>query len=231
MKKEIKVAAFADDMTCFMSDIESTRGLFVLLEAFQDCSGLSVNKDKTEGAWLGRWRNRKDVMFGKKWHTSPIKIVGIHFFYNREENYRKNINKAMDNMKIVLNSWKRRKLSLFGKVQIIKTFGMSQFSYILNSTAIKNNTIQEIHKIIYNFLWEGADKIARNTMIGGVGQGGINMPNFYIMRKVHRILWIKRYLSPDFEHPWKMFLDKQLKPVGGSLIFKCNYKPASCLCG
>uniref|UniRef100_A0ABM0MSU2 Uncharacterized protein LOC102804495 n=1 Tax=Saccoglossus kowalevskii TaxID=10224 RepID=A0ABM0MSU2_SACKO len=220
---EIRAAAFADDMTCFVSNVESAGALFALLNIFRSCSGLKINKEKSEGAWLGKWRNKKESMFGVKWPTSPIKIVGIHFSYDKRDNYARDVNKAVSNMKMIFNSWKRRKLSLFGKVLIIKTFGISQFSYILNSITLKKQTIQEVHKIMYEFLWEGKDKIARSTMMGGVGQGGLAMPNLYIMKKQQRILWIKHYLDPDFNHPWKLFLDKQLEPVGGEMIFRCNY--------
>ena len=97
LENEIKVAAFADDMTCFLSDIKSAEVLFGILRDFHKCSGLRVNREKSEAVWLGSWKDKKDVMFGVKWPTAPIKIVGIFFSHNREENRRKNITKAIDN--------------------------------------------------------------------------------------------------------------------------------------
>ena len=66
----------------------------------------------------------------------------------------------MDSLRTVLNSCKNRKLSFFGKVQIIKTFGISQFTYIMSNIAIGDAELQEAQKNMYAFLWEGRDRIA-----------------------------------------------------------------------
>ena len=48
--REFKISQYADDTTVFVSDLEN---LFKLLNAFQKCSGLEINKSKNEGMWLG----------------------------------------------------------------------------------------------------------------------------------------------------------------------------------
>ena len=51
--KGFKISQYADDITVFVSDIRSAQNLVHLLHAFQKCSGLEVNRSKTEGLWLG----------------------------------------------------------------------------------------------------------------------------------------------------------------------------------
>ena len=46
-KKETKVLQYADDTTAVLSDINSARTLFKLLDAFQKLLGLTVNPTKT----------------------------------------------------------------------------------------------------------------------------------------------------------------------------------------
>ena len=46
--EEIKLTLFADDMTCFLNDINSYLQLCRLLEDFYKYSGLRINNDKTE---------------------------------------------------------------------------------------------------------------------------------------------------------------------------------------
>ena len=51
--KEIKLAAFADDLTTFLQSINSFERLSITLDSFGICSGLKLNAEKTEGLWLG----------------------------------------------------------------------------------------------------------------------------------------------------------------------------------
>ena len=51
--KESKVSFYADDTTT-----SSAVALFALLDQFSTLSGLRINKSKTEGLWLGLWKNR-----------------------------------------------------------------------------------------------------------------------------------------------------------------------------
>ena len=54
---EFKLSQYADDTTAFVSDLKSVTNLFQLFSNFQECSGLEINKSKTEGLWLGANRN------------------------------------------------------------------------------------------------------------------------------------------------------------------------------
>ena len=64
-------------------------------------------------------------------------------------------------------------------------------------------------------------------MIGEVGQGGLKMPDLFIMKKIQRILTIKQLLFSNFQHPWKNLVLDNFKKVGGSLLFQCNFSKKS----
>jgi len=52
--KEIKLAAFADDLTTFLRQgVNSFERLSITLDRFGICSGLKLNAEKTEALWLG----------------------------------------------------------------------------------------------------------------------------------------------------------------------------------
>ena len=61
--EEIKNTLYADDTTLFVKDLESVQELLEMLEKFRRCSGLELNKSKTEAMWLGSWAGRKDKPF------------------------------------------------------------------------------------------------------------------------------------------------------------------------
>ena len=77
--KEFKVSQYADDTTAFVADLESAENLFKLLDAFQKCSGLEINKSKTQGMWLGASRNKKTKYFDITWPSESVYALGIHF--------------------------------------------------------------------------------------------------------------------------------------------------------
>ena len=66
-EKEIKVSLYADDTTIFVRDLDSITHLLSLLDKFKDLSGLEINTKKTEGMWLGCWKNNTETPFGFLW--------------------------------------------------------------------------------------------------------------------------------------------------------------------
>ena len=76
-KNMIKGIKVGDDTTVFVRDLDSISGLLVLLNHFRNLSGLEVNAIKTEGTWLGSWKNNVETPFGFRWPRNPIKALGI----------------------------------------------------------------------------------------------------------------------------------------------------------
>ena len=91
-----------------------------MLEKFRRCSGLELNKSKTEAMWLGSWVERKDKPFGFRWPEVSAYALGIHFTNDSSTSDKLNFEKKLEDLQRILNSWKRRKLTLLGKINIVK---------------------------------------------------------------------------------------------------------------
>ena len=76
--------------------------------------------------------------------------------------------------------------------------------------------------MIYRFLWNGPDKVARAATINSINFGGLNMTDFETSIKSLRLAWIGRYLNEN-SAPWKSFFQYQLRNYGGTIFLKCNY--------
>ena len=50
------------------------------------------------------------------------------------------------------------------------------------------------------------------------------MINFKVFVKTQRIMWLKRLLYGERKTGWKMYFDYCFAPVGGKLIFLCDYE-------
>ena len=61
--KVIKNTLYADVTTLLLRDLDSVQTLLETLVNFRGCSGLELNKSKTEAMWLGCWATRKDTPF------------------------------------------------------------------------------------------------------------------------------------------------------------------------
>ena len=141
-QKEIKITQYADDTTVLLKDLDSVLQLLKLLDQFKRVSGLEINANKTEAMWLGSWRNRKNKPFGFKWPHEPIYALGIHFSYDLEQANSLNFEEKARNLEKTLNNWKRRKLTLIGKINIVKALGLSKLVYcssLLTETSSRQN--------------------------------------------------------------------------------------------
>ena len=149
------------------AEILSHKEPTTLLDKFKNLSGLEINTTKSEGMWLGRWKNKTETPFGFRWPRDPIKALGIFFSYDTNKSNELNFAEKIRNLEKTLDSWKRRNLTLYGKINIVKTFGLSKLIYNASVLVIPEKYIKEIEKLIFDFIWDGKPaKIKKSTIIG-----------------------------------------------------------------
>lgn len=203
---QCKILQYADDTIGCLSDILSAKQFMKQVEEFGFFSGLKLNKDKTEGMWLGRDRFNQSKPLEISWPIKPLKILGIYLSYDNEACEQLNFHDRIRKCKQILNSWKGRNLTLFGRTQIIKTFIVSQFLYIASSVHFPNKYILEINRMIFDFIWKGkSPKLRKDVLVKKIEFGGINVPDFSLMVKSALINWVKKY-DNDLIHSWKYML-------------------------
>jgi len=214
-QEELKISLYADDISLFLKDINSLKEVKKALKLFQDMSGLKYNVDKTEVLPLGKTEIPNE-MLGLTWKENTIKVLGIIF--NRTEIVDKETYSiALNKLKSKLNMWKMRKLSLIGKIQIIKTFGVSQILYITNMVGCSEKFLGDVKSYIYDFLWNGKDKVKRSVMIANYSEGGLKMVDISSVIRTQKIIWIKRYFE-NYIHPWKEYLKHLIGKLGGNFV-------------
>ena len=88
---------------------------------FEKCSGLKINQAKSEMLWLGSMRHRRDAVCNLQISDDPVYALGVHFTYNTELSYKKNFFHKLGSLKKTLSVWSRRDLSIYGRINIVKT--------------------------------------------------------------------------------------------------------------
>ena len=226
---ELKVVAHADDMTGCLKDVASARRLFKVIDKFGEISGLVLNRNKCEGKWLGPKRDCTDNPLGILWTNSAVKILGIYFSYDEKESNELNFRNKIPILKTLLQVWMSRGLSLLGKITIVKTFAISKFLYVASVLPVSGDTIQEINKLLFNFIWSGgSEKIKRGVLSADFSDGGLRMLDMKLMIEANRIMWMKRFLDTKVLSFWKYCAESSFKQLGGiHLLARCNFDQKS----
>ena len=128
----IKICQYADDATVFLNNEDELVTCIETINKFGHASGMKLNKSKCEGLWLGdnAWRQANCQLFGIKWPTTPIRCLGIYIGHDEGQCIKLNWDNKIEKMDILLERWKRRDLTLFGKVQVIKSLALASLIYI-----------------------------------------------------------------------------------------------------
>ena len=224
---EIKLSQYADDTTLILdgSD-ESLCSSLATLDDFSKVSGLRLNDKKTEALWIGASiGNDKILLPGKelKWPKDKVKSLGIWISTNPELSASLNYNEKLEKVKEILRCWKYRRLTLLGKITVIKSLAVSQLVYLLSPLRSNYRILNEINDLLYTFLWNGkGDKIKRKIMINDLSVGGLKMIDISSFNKSLKTTWIKKYLDNNNKGKWKIFFDIALKNYGCQNFFSYN---------
>ena len=99
--EEIKILQYADDTVAIVNNLPTVKKMFEEIEQFGGYSGLKINRDKSEGYWLGRNRHSNSKPLSIKLPEQGIKILGVYHPYNQskteQENYYNTLNKLLTN--------------------------------------------------------------------------------------------------------------------------------------
>ncbi len=113
-----------------------------------------------------------------------------------------------------LNFWKQRALFLKGKVLVLNSLFLSKMWYVLSVVSLPMWVYKRIKTMILKFLWDGKpSKIAYNTIIGKVEDGGLGLIDPWLRMKSMRIKMVKKFLNEDYI-PWKSVMSYFINKCG-----------------
>ena len=214
------VYGYADDVNVVTDASQaSVQGIFDEYQTFSKNSGLILNADKTE---IIRFKKAKqaEIVFDVNYLDSNyriesrdgIKINGILFFQDPVERENRNLAKVIGAMTKHLGSWSRRRLTLLGKILILKTYAVSQTIFLMQSIMLHEKSIKEINNVLYKYLWnknffapKAPDRIPRKTMLASTKLGGFGMMDIALMNRSLALRAIGRMASskhPFFRQIW-----------------------------
>ena len=128
-----------------------------------------------------------------------------------------------------LGSWEYRRLSLLGKITVLKSLIVSKLVYILSPLPTNYRVLKELSKSFFHFLWSGkGDKVKRNVMIGDYSDGGLKMIDLESFNKALKSTWVKKYLDPENHGKGSTFLTLNCNFLVGLPSLEATSNRTSC---
>jgi hypothetical protein len=205
----LKGAAYADDISIICrKTIKSIQAVFTEYERLTRKSGLELNADKTEILILNKKiGERINITYNNENYeintVLEMKICGLFYCADLETEYNHNVTEKIGKMTIQLKKWTPRNLTMEGKILVIKTFGISQLIYNMQSYDFDNKELINIERIIFKFIWStstnqnGKDRIKRSILKNEHSKGGMMVTDIDCMNKALKLKQFVRAFKTD----------------------------------
>lgn len=185
-----------------------------------------LNSKKTEALWIGSCAGKSEKLYSEKdfnWKNTKVKVLGVWLSTHQEITTKLNFSEKIEKMRNCLGCWSVRRLSLIGKITVLKSLIASQVIHLLSPLQVNSQIIKQINDLFFEFLWNSkGDKIKRNVITQDYGNGGLRMIDIASFNKALKSVWIRKYLDESNKGKWKIFFDAELEKLGGQTVFRGN---------
>jgi hypothetical protein len=205
---EFKISQYADDTCIFVEDQNSFQNTFTIVEMFSKCSGLRINRNKSEALRIGSTAKHKHQFLGIRWPERYTKYLGVYISNDRQETIELNFKERIEKVETILQTWSLRHLSIKGKITVINTIAIPNMIYL--STVLHTPTwvIQKFQELVTKFIWNNKpSKIKYSNLIMTTENGGLKLQDYQSKIDSLIIRWI-RELGKDYIVPWKAYVSE-----------------------
>ena len=208
--KEHKLMLFADDILLLIKDpVASLPPLMDTIQTYSSMSGYKINWSKSEAMPISKTCYSYMVtQFGFRWVPVGMKYLGIKLTPDLDKIITLNYEPLLTMIKNNLEKWSALKLSLWGKVNVIKMVVAPQFNYFsaMLPLNIPDRIFKEYDKIIRDFLWEKKKpRIKLSKMWTPRDKGGLGLPDMRTYNISFEMAKLsKHWCGLDSELDWVM---------------------------
>ena len=90
-----------------------------------------------------------------KWSSSEASSLGFTFCTNKSHIYKANLEPKIVLFEKCLKQWQHRKLTLMGKIAVVKNYALPKLIYALISAKPTPSNSTANLKLMYEFIWYG----------------------------------------------------------------------------
>ena len=148
---EQKILQYADDTQIIVSNNSSINEVFKQLRLYEEATGAKINISKTEGLFMGKWKNRHDKPFDCRWTNDKVFALGL--WIGNKDTAEIVFTEQLAKIKSKRSYWKPRKLSLIVQVRVTNIFVLSRLWYRTEFFSIPPHILRELESYIIEFVW------------------------------------------------------------------------------
>ncbi len=222
-----KISQFADDTALILKYEEETlQETYKLLNEFASISGLGINLEKSVIMRIGSIKHSLTILLPQhkiQWTNESIQLLGTIIPNDRSKISELNYVPKLNKVKNIIRIWRQRNLTFHGKVQLIKTYLISQIVYLMSVLPTPpHEFIHELESILFQFLWNNkTERIKRETLHLPLTEGGISMPHLPSFNYALKLAWLRRLLDGENKGSWRSIILNQL-PISDTYLWNCN---------
>ena len=190
-----KVVAYADDVNnIIVNDPVTVQEIFKEYQRLTRLSGLELNAEKTEilpiisnNLNIDKEQLRFRFEYNQKQYTlKPVEIMKVNgiLLQQNDDITDANVDNVCRKIEKQLKSWSTRQLTVLGKILIVKTFGISQIIYLMQSMSLSDSHFKKLNHLLFKFIWnrhflaaKAPERISREIMNKSIKLGGLGMLN------------------------------------------------------
>lgn len=168
------------------------RAAVKILKDFKRLSGLEVQVKKTQVALLGVKYQENMPRLGPKW-DQKFRLLGLDYDAHNGNNMTVNYQNKLDDIFNEMGCWRTKFISIRARKNIVTGLFLSKLTHI--AAVLPNLDTKEMRKIesrLYEFIWGGAPKIAREQSKLSFESGGLNFPDLKSAWTALKLPWLKR---------------------------------------
>lgn len=197
---QIKVSAYADDVTVILSTQEDLNALKGCIQAYEQASTARVNWEKSEGLLCGAWQGRPPPKLPGNivWQREGLKVLGVHL--GTKQYTGKNWEGALDKACARMSKWKwlLSQVSFRGRVLILNNLVASALWHKLAVLPPPKDFLRALQRNIVNFFWSGQHWLRAAVLYLPLNEGGQGLIDLESRIRTFRLQAAQRLLySPD----------------------------------
>uniref|UniRef100_A0A670K665 Reverse transcriptase domain-containing protein n=1 Tax=Podarcis muralis TaxID=64176 RepID=A0A670K665_PODMU len=198
--KQYKLKAYADDLVLTLKEpTPSTNRALEIIEEFGQVAGFKLNKLKTKVLEKNmtpiekeEFQRETGLLLVKK-----VKYLGVNMTSKNANLFKDNYEKCWSEVKKDLEIWTNLKLSLLGRIAVIKMNVLPRMLFLFQTLQIidKMDCFKRWQKEISRFVWQGKKpRIKFKILTDTKNRGGFALPDFKLYYEAAAFCWMKEWL-------------------------------------
>ncbi len=191
--ENLTAEAYADDLTLIFSMGDGVvRIICDIMEGYERCTGLGLNKGKTQLMVCGSDNWVIGTKVSEITVVESVSILGIKID-RKLERLNDNWDNATVKMRRYCGFWWNFGLSISGRVMVVKTYVLTQAIYLIGILPLPTEKGDQMNEIMTEFV-RGRDRAIENRRKNLCAElGGYGIIDMNVMNISMKCSWIKRW--------------------------------------